>query len=258
MSSVCNVFYLVRYRWHSQLKINVIAYLTTISRLKWETVVLQIDIGWIFFLCVHRTNNQFSDKFEFLDNLSRVASNQQSITMFRAIQSLFPIQKVPLSVASLIQPSNQITNGLLSRSYHMLSMKSQPNPIGGSLTSSSSSSSSTILTSTIVPQLTQSCGFKVVGKVHRRCRDCNMMVINGVIYNHCKTHPRHKQRQRITKKNNTWTLTAVQTGTKRPWWMTINYHFKWIFNVQKKKEINNVQKLSLRLHFVRIKNVKNI
>lgn len=95
-------------------------------------------------------------------------------------------------------------------------MKLQQNPIGGSITSSSLSST-TILTSTITPQLTQNCGLKIVGLVHRRCRDCRMMVMNGVIYNHCKTHPRHKQRQRLTRPNNTWTLTAVQQSKKRPW-----------------------------------------
>lgn len=94
-------------------------------------------------------------------------------------------------------------------------MKSQQNPIGESITSSSSSI--TILTSTMIPQLTQYCGLKIVGKVHRRCRDCRMMVINGVVFNHCKTHPRHKQRQRLKPEKNTWTLTAVQVTKRRPW-----------------------------------------
>lgn len=150
--------------------------------------------------------------------------------MFRVIRSSLHNQKLPLSVALLIQPYNQIKSGLLSRSHHILSMRLQQNPIGGSITSSSSSSGSTILTSTIIPQMTQNCGLKIVGKVHRRCKDCRMMIVNGVIFNHCKTHPRHKQRQRLTRENNTWILTAVQQTKKRSWWMTIN-----------SKEINNVQ-----------------
>lgn len=150
-----------------------------------------------------------------LCNFSRVSPNQQSFRMFRAVQSLFPIRKLPLSVALLMQPSNQIKNGLPSRSYHILSMKPQQNQIGGSITPSTSNT--TILTSTIIPQLTQNCGLKIVGHVHRRCRDCRMSTINGVVFNHCKTHPRHKQRQRLKPVNNTWILTAVQQTKKRPW-----------------------------------------
>lgn len=142
-----------------------------------------------------------------LCNFSRVALNQQTFRMFRAVQSLFYIQKLPLSV------------GLLSRSYHILSTKPQQNQIGGSITSSTSNT--TILSSTNIPQLTKNCGLKIVGHVHRRCRDCRLMTINGVVFNHCKTHPRHKQRQRLKPVKNTWTLTAVQQTKKRPWWMNI-------------------------------------
>lgn len=123
--------------------------------------------------------------------------------MFRSIQNVFRYTSSHLLPTSF---------GSAVRSFHMLSLRNQQQLIG------SNSSPPTLLTSAIAnPQFTQICGLKIVGKVHRRCKDCYMHVKNGVIYNHCNTHPRHKQRQRLKKENNTWILTAVQQTKIRPW-----------------------------------------
>lgn len=66
-------------------------------------------------------------------------------------------------------------------------------------------------------QNTQVCGLKYVGKVHRRCKDCNMMLIAGVMHNHCKTHPRHNQKAKTKRPKSTWIVTAAIQTKIRPW-----------------------------------------
>lgn len=66
-------------------------------------------------------------------------------------------------------------------------------------------------------QYSQTCGLKHVGNVHRRCKDCHMMLKEGVMYNFCETHPRHNQKAKTKRPKNTWILTAVTTTKVRPW-----------------------------------------
>ncbi|XP_031635337.1 uncharacterized protein LOC116348456 [Contarinia nasturtii] len=73
-----------------------------------------------------------------------------------------------------------------------------------------------LLASTNV-QYTQTCGMKVLGKVHRRCKDCCMMLKNGIMYNYCKAHPRHNQRAKTARPKSTWILTGVTRSKVRPW-----------------------------------------
>ena len=44
-----------------------------------------------------------------------------------------------------------------------------------------------------IPILSQTCGFKVKGKLKRRCKDCYFVVRERRKYVICETHPRHKQ-----------------------------------------------------------------
>lgn len=62
-----------------------------------------------------------------------------------------------------------------------------------------------------------SCGFKVKGRLKRRCKDCYFVVRQQRLYVICKTHPRHKQMSMIPKEKNTWTLTHATMGKVRPW-----------------------------------------
>lgn len=55
---------------------------------------------------------------------------------------------------------------------------------------------------------------KYVVNVHRRCKDCFLMYIEGVLHNFCTAHPRHKQRMRTKRPKNTWILSGVTTQTK--------------------------------------------
>ncbi|OXA63644.1 uncharacterized protein LOC110863371 [Folsomia candida] len=60
-------------------------------------------------------------------------------------------------------------------------------------------------------------GMKIKGRVKRRCKDCYMIWIDGVLHNKCKTHPRHTQKQKEKYWANTRLLTHASMSPKRPW-----------------------------------------
>lgn len=61
------------------------------------------------------------------------------------------------------------------------------------------------------------CGFKVKGRLRRRCKDCYFVVREQRLYVICKTHPKHKQMSMVKKEKNTWILTHATMGKVRPW-----------------------------------------
>lgn len=65
--------------------------------------------------------------------------------------------------------------------------------------------------------ITPNCGFKAVGFVKRRCKDCYMVKRQNRLYNICEKHPRHKQMQIAKKPKNTWILTHATQSKIRPW-----------------------------------------
>lgn len=69
----------------------------------------------------------------------------------------------------------------------------------------------------VIPLLVPNCGFKVVGKVKKRCKDCYMVVRDQRLYNICKTKPRHKQMAMKKDEDKTWILSHATQGPKRPW-----------------------------------------
>jgi large subunit ribosomal protein L36 len=68
-----------------------------------------------------------------------------------------------------------------------------------------------------VPTLVPSCGFKVVGKPMKRCKDCYKVVRQGRVHIICKTKPRHKQMSMKKDEDKTWILTSATMGPKRLW-----------------------------------------
>ena len=68
-----------------------------------------------------------------------------------------------------------------------------------------------------VPTLVPNCGFKVVGKLKKRCKDCYKVVRQERTYIICKTKPRHKQMSMKKDEDKTWILTSATMGPKRPW-----------------------------------------
>lgn len=62
-----------------------------------------------------------------------------------------------------------------------------------------------------------SCGFKVKGRLRRRCKDCYFVRRQERLYIICPTHPRHKQMSMVKDPKNTWILTHATQSKIRPW-----------------------------------------
>ncbi|CAG7717912.1 unnamed protein product, partial [Allacma fusca] len=60
-------------------------------------------------------------------------------------------------------------------------------------------------------------GMKILGKVKRRCKDCQLVWKDGILYNFCKTRPRHKQMLKPQYWENQRIITHASSGNKRPW-----------------------------------------
>nr|CAD7195253.1 unnamed protein product [Timema douglasi] len=74
------------------------------------------------------------------------------------------------------------------------------------------------LLNSFVPMFIPVCGFKVKGKLKRRCKDCYFVMRQERLYVICKTHPRHKQMAMKKKEKNTWILTHATQGPIRAWY----------------------------------------
>ncbi|KAG7296036.1 hypothetical protein JYU34_021132 [Plutella xylostella] len=68
-----------------------------------------------------------------------------------------------------------------------------------------------------VPTLNQVCGFKVKGRLRRRCKSCYFVVREERLYVICPKFPRHKQMAMKPKPHNTWILTHASQSPVRPW-----------------------------------------
>lgn len=60
-------------------------------------------------------------------------------------------------------------------------------------------------------------GFKVFGKVRRRCKDCYLVTRDQRMYNLCKTHQKHKQMSIRHTDKAYYILTGVQQKKVREW-----------------------------------------
>lgn len=65
--------------------------------------------------------------------------------------------------------------------------------------------------------INQTCGFKVKGKLRKRCKDCYFVMREQRLYVICNTHPRHKQMSVVKDKRNTWILSHATQSKVRPW-----------------------------------------
>lgn len=66
--------------------------------------------------------------------------------------------------------------------------------------------------------LTQLCnGFKIKGRLKRRCKDCYFVVRQERTYVMCKSHGRHKQMSMKKSEKNTWILTDATQSKFRAW-----------------------------------------
>ncbi|XP_053665587.1 uncharacterized protein LOC128714732 [Anopheles marshallii] len=76
---------------------------------------------------------------------------------------------------------------------------------------------SNLLQTRLVPLLNFASGFKVKGRLKRRCKDCYFVMRQERLYVICKTHPRHKQMSMKKHDRNTWILTDATQGKIRAW-----------------------------------------
>lgn len=118
-----------------------------------------------------------------------------------------------LTLPMRYQFKTELINTILPRSFHAI----QPLGLIQDFNNFKCVNKSSTLLASANFQYLQTCGLKHVGKVHRRCKDCYMMLREGVLYNYCKTHPRHNQKARTKRPKNTWTLTGVTQTKIRPW-----------------------------------------
>lgn len=68
-----------------------------------------------------------------------------------------------------------------------------------------------------LPIVNPVCGFKVKGRVRRRCKSCYFVVRDERLYVICPKSPRHKQMAMKPKPLNTYILTHASQSPVRPW-----------------------------------------
>uniref|UniRef100_A0A182QXP1 Ribosomal protein n=1 Tax=Anopheles farauti TaxID=69004 RepID=A0A182QXP1_9DIPT len=84
----------------------------------------------------------------------------------------------------------------------------RPSPLANQCTiNAMGHQNSGLLQTPTVPLLSLVSGFKVKGRLKRRCKDCYFVMRQERLYVICKTHPRHKQMSMKKHDRNTWILT---------------------------------------------------
>lgn len=126
-----------------------------------------------------------------------------------------------MSLASrILQQGSRLWNGLsAARGFHLLTRPAAPAIV--SIQSSQLVAATTgichtsgLLTpgSTLVQQVA---GFKVKGRLKRRCKDCYIVVRQERGYVICPTHPRHKQMSMKKRDYKSWILTHATQSKER-------------------------------------------
>lgn len=67
------------------------------------------------------------------------------------------------------------------------------------------------------PLLQLANGFKIKGRLKRRCKDCYFVVRQERTYVMCKSHGRHKQMSMKQSEKNSWILTDATQSKFRAW-----------------------------------------
>ncbi|XP_022231019.1 uncharacterized protein LOC111079976 [Drosophila obscura] len=126
-----------------------------------------------------------------------------------------------MSFASkILQQSSRLWNGLsATRSFHVL-VRPTATTIGvtnnGNQTQLVANTSvSTGLLTPVSTLLQQVAGFKVKGRLKKRCKDCYIVVRQERGYVICPTHPRHKQMSMKKRDYKSWILTHATQSKER-------------------------------------------
>lgn len=118
---------------------------------------------------------------------------------------------------SLINRFRQI-NALatITRSYHYLNRQTVVQSVFNTNNNNNTTLiNNNLLLKTVTPLINPNCGFKVKGKLKRRCKDCYFVVRGERLYNICKTHPRHKQMAMKKDDDKSWIITHATQSKVR-------------------------------------------
>ncbi|KAM8711027.1 hypothetical protein ACLKA7_017626 [Drosophila subpalustris] len=127
-----------------------------------------------------------------------------------------------MSFASkLLQSGARIWNGIsAARSFHGLMRPTilGTSPTGHNMTIGQQLVPATNTTPLLAPLnavVQQVAGFKVKGRLKRRCSDCYVVVRQERGYVICPTHPRHKQMSMKKRDYKSWILTHATQSKER-------------------------------------------
>jgi len=125
----------------------------------------------------------------------------------------FPV-RVTSSISSIWQSRHQLSKAEAPRTMSTLDLLRQTPSQPQLFNMASSTSVPSLSSGFFVPQR----GYKVKARIRRRCKDCYLVFIDGLLNNLCKTHGRHKQRQKPPYFVNMRILSGVCNGAPRkPW-----------------------------------------
>ncbi|XP_017011911.3 large ribosomal subunit protein bL36m [Drosophila takahashii] len=126
-----------------------------------------------------------------------------------------------MSLASrILQQGSRLWNGLsAARGFHILTRPAAPT-IGTMQNTQLTPATAGIpqgsgLLSPGSTLLQQVAGFKVKGRLKRRCKDCYIVVRQERGYVICPTHPRHKQMSMKKRDYKSWILTHATQSKER-------------------------------------------
>ncbi|KAH8247992.1 hypothetical protein KR032_006658 [Drosophila birchii] len=126
-----------------------------------------------------------------------------------------------MSLASrILQQGSRLWNGLsAARGFHILVRPAAP--ASAPITSTQLMAGSSAIqpgSGLLMPcstLLQQVAGFKVKGRLKRRCKDCYIVVRQERGYVICPTHPRHKQMAMKKRDYKSWILTHATQSKER-------------------------------------------
>ncbi|EAA11645.5 AGAP005927-PA [Anopheles gambiae str. PEST] len=101
--------------------------------------------------------------------------------------------------------------------FHSLTQPAKPSPLTNQCSREALVNPGQLLLTPLPPLLNLVSGFKVKGRLKRRCKDCYFVMRQERLYVICKTHPRHKQMSMKKHDHNTWILTDATQGKARAW-----------------------------------------
>lgn len=131
-----------------------------------------------------------------LQNVNKKLTIREGISSVRQFHAMIrPLPKSISEVPSLTQ--NPIDNSLVSPTSLIAGLQRLLVPV-----------------SSLVNQVS---GFKVKGRLKRRCKDCYFVIRQQRHYVICPTHPRHKQMSMKKKDYKSWILTHATQSKIRPY-----------------------------------------